>query len=228
MKANFKRILFFILIVIFIILVVVYFKINYHNNIIEVNKINTPKYQKIDNLMIIAHPDDETFWASNEIINNEYVVVCITCGTNKTRLKEIKKVLKYTDDKLISLKYPDKVLGIRSNWKFESEDIEKDLRKIIQSKKWKKILTHNKKGEYGHIQHKLTHKIVTKINPNNLSFFGKYYSKNSLDKIDNNELKQFKLAKNTLLKKQKLLTIYESQQNSVNIFFHMIPYEKIK
>jgi len=125
-------------------------------------------------LMIIAHPDDEVMWAFNELINEDYLVVCMTCGSNKKRIKEFTRVMKYTNDDYIMLNYPDKVNGERSNWSIEYSNIKNDLERIIGYKRWDIVLTHNPKGEYGHIQHILTSNIVTDISDkNNLMYFGK-------------------------------------------------------
>ena len=42
---------------------------------------------------------------------------------------------------------------------------------------YKMVVTHNKDGEYGHIQHKKVHELVSKLHPKNLYVFG--YNKNS-------------------------------------------------
>lgn len=174
-------------------------------------------------LMIIAHPDDEVMWAFNELINEDYLVVCMTCGSNKKRIKEFTRVMKYTNDDYIMLNYPDKVNGERSNWSIEYSNIKNDLERIIGYKRWDIVLTHNPKGEYGHIQHILTSNIVTDISDkNNLMYFGKYYKNNklpsNLKKIDNNILDK---------KKYVINNFYKSQKNVLNGMSHMYSYEKI-
>ena len=42
---------------------------------------------KVNNLMIVAHPDDELLWGGAHLIRDNYLVVCITCGTSFTRFK---------------------------------------------------------------------------------------------------------------------------------------------
>jgi len=93
----------------------------------QLKKINLDNINKI---MIVAHPDDETIWGGGHLLQDDYLVVCITCGTNSTRVKEIKQAMNYSDDKLIMLGYPDKVWGKRSDWKYEKKDIKKDIKNL--------------------------------------------------------------------------------------------------
>ncbi len=44
----------------------------------------------VDNLMIVAHPDDELLWGGAHLLRDNYLVVCITCGPNITRVNEFK------------------------------------------------------------------------------------------------------------------------------------------
>lgn len=177
---------------------------------------------KISKLMIVAHPDDETIWGGNHLLKDNYLVVCITCGNNKIRTNEINKALEYSSDKLIMLNFPDKVLGKRSNWKDDYEDIKKDIRKILEYKHWDLVVTHNPDGEYGHIHHKMTSKIVSNLyDKDNLYYFGKYYKKDDINKID----KENKLSNKALKNKKKMLDIYQSQDFIDKKFGHMYPYE---
>lgn len=132
------------------------------------------------NLMIVAHPDDELLFGGTEIFNHDYVVVCITCGASETRLREFKHLMKYTNDEYITLGYPDLVDGEKSTWDNEYNLITTDLNNIIKLKKWNKIVTHNPEGEYGHIHHKMTSRIVTSLvdDKSNFYYFNKTYSKN--------------------------------------------------
>lgn len=174
-------------------------------------------------LMIVAHPDDEVMWAFSELINDDYLVICITCGSNYKRVNEFQKVMKYTNDEYIMLNYPDKENGERSNWNNNFKDIRRDLTRIIEYKDWNIIVTHNPKGEYGHIQHIITSNIVTSIsNKDNLVYFGKYYKKNNL----NNNL--IKINSNLLDKKKYVINnIYKTQKRVLDSMSHMYPYENL-
>ena len=125
----------------------------------------------IDNLMFVAHPDDEMLWGGRELIKNKYLVVCITCGSNKVRVQEFKKVMKEVNDKYLMLGYPDKIMNMRSNWKNEYESIRKDVEKIYRLKNWKKVVVHNPMGEYGHMHHRMTSKIVTDVVDHNKLYY---------------------------------------------------------
>ena len=204
--------------------VLFYYFILYHDLDKDLKNVDFSKYDK---LMIIAHPDDETLWGGGHLIDGDYVVVCVTCGKNKIRLNEIKRVLNKTDDELISLWHPDKTRGKKNNWKLCYNDIENDLDKIISAYNWKVIVTHNSKGEYGHIHHKILNKIVTNIYDNNdiegeLFYFGKYYNKSKVADLRNN---QDKYNPNSINEKKKLIKMYHSQNFIKKMFNHMTDYE---
>lgn len=220
-----KKVLMTLILVTFMICLFVITKVSFYKPVNEVDKIKKMNLDKADNLMIVAHPDDETLWGASELIHNNYLVVCITCGTSEIRLNEIKEVLEMTHDNLISLGYPDKIMGLRSEWSDEEQSIESDLKSIIEEKEWKKIITHNAKGEYGHIQHKNTNKIVSRISPKNLTFFGKYYRSKDIKNAP--DLKEHRLDEETLKIKRKMLDLYVSQRDTINKFSHIIPYENL-
>lgn len=186
---------------------------------------------KAKKLMIVAHPDDETFWGGAHLIDDDYLVVCITCGGNRKRVKEFKKVMKNTNDQYMMLGYPDVILGVRSDWSKQENEIYNDLEKVMLSKKWKLIVTHNEEGEYGHIHHKKINKIVTEIYEtnklkNDFYYFGTYYTKRNLINYEKylNELPNEKYE----LKKKKMIDIYDSQEKARKMFDHMFPYEMWK
>lgn len=223
MKQKSTFVIFFLLIIIAVIASIYIYETNYVSK--DWSKIDLSKAKK---LMIVAHPDDETLWGGAHLLEDDYLVVCITCGNNRTRSKEFKKVMKKTNDQYIMLGYPDKVLGVRSNWKQESSAIYTDLKKIISMKKWELIVTHNEEGEYGHIHHIKTHTIVTNIyNELNIGeplyFFGKYYTKfaiavmNELPSEINDELYDTKV--------NELINMYKSQDFIKEKFNQMFKYE---
>ena len=171
-------------------------------------------------LMIVAHPDDEVMWGFSELMSDDYLVVCITCGSKYKRIKEFTKVIKYTNDSYIMLDYEDKIDGERSNWEDSYKYIKNDLERIIKYKDWEVIITHNPKGEYGHIHHIITNEIVTKLaDKSKLKYFGKYYKRpKDLKSIDQNILDK---------KKYVINNIYKTQKNVLNNMSQMYPYENI-
>lgn len=201
----------------------------YEDNHFEIIDFNTIDLEKAKNLMIVAHPDDETLWGGAHLLTDDYLVVCITCGPDKTRVKEFEEVMKLTNDQYIMLGFPDKVFGIRSNWQEEEARIYKYIRQIINLKDWNIIVTHNPNGEYGHIHHKKTNKIVTKAyddskNSSHLYYFGKYYSKKSYEKLD--EKPEFIQTDLYDVKVNKLIEVYKSQSFIKDMFSQMFAHEE--
>lgn len=218
-----KKIIIFFILALFSILLILFSKVYLRKN----GLLRFHDWNNVDNLMIVAHPDDETLWGSEELINNRYLVVCITCGTNKKREKEIEQALKISKDRLIVLDKPDKVKGKRSDWKHYKKQIELEINYIMKKKKWNNIVTHNPEGEYGHIHHKMTNKIVTKVynknNNGNLKYFGKYYSKKRIDK--NKGARE--IPEEVYDKKMEMVDVYKSQSFIKNRFNQMYKYENL-
>ena len=184
-------------------------------------------WNSVESLMIVAHPDDETLWGSEELLKNKYLVVCITCGTNKKREKEIEAALKISKDRLIVLDKPDKVRGKRSDWKHYKKQIEYELKYVIKKKKWNTIVTHNPEGEYGHIHHKITNNIVTKVynkeSIGKLKYFGKYFSKKRINQNKNAR----EIPEDIYDMKIEMIDSYKSQAFIKNRFNQMYKYENL-
>lgn len=187
----------------------------------QLDNLDLSKYHK---LMIVAHPDDELLWGGGHLIDDDYMVLCITRGNDPIRSNEFKTVLNETGDKGLILSYPDKVGKKRSRWTFWKKDIEKDIQTVINYKDWDEIVTHNEKGEYGHRHHIMTHELVAQacdeLNVNaRQMYFGTYYKAgelpDGLQHIDKKVLKQ----------KKQIAKLYKSQKRTVKKFKHMLPYE---
>ncbi len=183
----------------------------------------------VENLMIVAHPDDDVLWGGAHLLEERYLVVCITAGANETRAKEFTAAMKKTGDIGIMLGFPNKTLGKRNDWKSSRAKIKQELTEIMQLKSWKSIVTHNPEGEYGHIHHKMTSSIVTEIyeelypGQSNLYYFGAYYSKDKIGAVENSltRISDDLLAQ----KKDILLGVYTSQDFLERKFSQMFPYE---
>ena len=186
----------------------------------------------VDNLIIVAHPDDETLWGGAHIIKKRFLIVCVTCGDNSKRYREIKSVAKMSDNKFLALWYPDKTKNVRDDWSSYYNNIYDDLKYIMNYKKWNTIVTHNPSGEYGHQHHKMTNEIVTNIyNELDLSgdlyYFGQYYTKKQLKKNKQNIHRTYKIDKKTQnFKNQKMIKRYRSQKFIQKMFNHMFGYEE--
>ncbi len=183
--------------------------------------------ENVDKVMIVAHPDDEMLWGGMHLIQDDYLVVCLTNANTrmygKTRMREFKKVLGKTGDVGLMLNYPDysKTGGI-DNWTSCSKNIQKDLNTLLTYKDWKEVVTHNKQGEYGHKHHKKTNRYVTSafqksgLTGATLKYFGKYHKKGYK--------KASVYSKAQIRKKKQILSNYKSQR-SIYTFGHMNPYE---
>lgn len=185
--------------------------------------------ENIDKVMIVAHPDDDMIWGGSHLIDDNYLVVCITCGAREDRVLEFKNVMNATGSKYIMLDYPDKTNGERDNWDTVYSDIIKDIERILAMKDWKLIVTHNENGEYGHIHHKMTHSIVKSVYENNyldkdnLYFFGKYYKADKIDEVKDN-LEEIS-EKNYNQKNEIIYKYYTSQKSVADGLSHMFRYE---
>lgn len=194
--------------------------------IVEGNKSNEVKidhiYTSANKVMFVAHPDDDILFGGNALYHEKYLVVCMTCGSVPERTKEFQKVMELTGDDYIMLGYPDLVNNKRSQWEEEWDSINKDVEKIIRSKNWHLIVTHNPDGEYGHFHHKKTNQVVTKYsNHDILHYFGKFYWKDIP-----NEDGLYKLSPDELYIKDKiLLPVYRSQYYPILNLKNMRSYE---
>ena len=192
-------------------------------NNFTLSKNNAGLYQ---NLMIVAHPDDETLWGGANLFLYSYFVVCLTNGYNERRAKDFRQILNFTNNGGIILNYPDlKDNNIRDDWSEVKNGILNDLSIILNYKNWDKIVTHGPDGTTGHIHHKKTCRLVTKIAKkfnkyNNLYYFGKFYKKDKIPKyLPRISEKEFKI-------KKKEVCIYKSVRNEIyKLWFHMLPYE---
>ena len=194
----------------------------------QLNKVNL---NKVNKLMVVAHPDDETIWGGQHLLEDDYLVVCLTNANNKQRKKEFFQVMQESNDIGIMLSYPDKVNNKRDDWSSSKEDIEKDIAYLLQYKKWDLIITHNPDGEYGHIHHKMTSRIVSgavesRKEKDCLYYFG-YYVK-SKDMENEKSYLQHPLNEKQLANKQKLIEKYTSQKSVMKKLGHMFPYENWK
>lgn len=116
---------------------------------------------KSTSLMIVAHPDDETFWGGTELINGKYFVLCITNGYNKKRSADFEAIIKSTNNQGLILDFKDTIL--RCKFMKQKDLIIEVLRAAICAKDWEKIVTHNPNGEYGHFHHKNISKWVSDL-----------------------------------------------------------------
>lgn len=186
-------------------------------------------------LMIVAHPDDETLWGGGHLLDGGWFVVCITNGYNTNRANELKNALAISDTKFIILKYPDLNQNwVKDDWSTVSNGIQNDIKKVINYKSWDKIVSHNPDGEYGHIHHKKTNKLVKKVAINScvfdkLYYFGKFYSNDG--KFYNKPILPKGLTPtysgDILVEKNKMVNEFTTQISAINKYWNqMIPFEE--
>ena len=177
-------------------------------------------------LMIVAHPDDETIFGGKHISKGGYFIVCLTNQNNSVRRAEFNAMLDLSKNEGVILDFPDKTHGKRDNWKKSKEQIEEVITHYVKEKKWESITTHNADGEYGHIHHKMTHQLVTKVcerekQTDNLFYFAPYYKKQDLKKHTLTPM-----SEKDLKTKTTLADVYISQEKVCNNLKHIFPYEE--
>ena len=195
------------------------------NGLINNNTLKLHNADKFKNLMIVAHPDDETLWGGANLYKDIYFVVCLTNGHNYQRASDFHKLLNFTKNEGIILDYPDLQDYVQDKWIEVKESIIKDLSTIINYNNWDKIVTHGPEGTTGHMHHKKISAYVTMIARKknilkNLYYFGKVYKKGKIPK-------NFpRITKTELKYKMQEVSIYKSKAREINKhWFHMIPYE---
>lgn len=154
-------------------------------------------------LILVAHPDDETIFNSNDLLNpdNDVTVICFTNKSNKVRKTEFFKTIKIAKAKGYMLDLHD---AQDNNWNYKStEELVDMVLKKIKNQNFDLITTHDKQGEYGHIQHKRVHqigKLLSKIINVPVKDFKTRYNNKTLNKTKRNKI---------------LYSIYKSQKSGM-------------
>ncbi|MET3292009.1 PIG-L family deacetylase [Brevibacillus fluminis] len=160
-------------------------------------------------LMVVAHPDDEAIFGGAQLLKKPgWKVICVTNGDHRVRRREFIKVMKRAGAAYEIWSFPDQ-------WKgdFDRKALKEKLKKELASHSYKKIVTHNKKGEYGHTQHIALSQIMHSLVKKNLHVFKKGK----------------KIMPLTLLKKKlDLLMLYPSQRSIIEMYKKEIMYEALK
>lgn len=149
-------------------------------------------------LMVVAHPDDEIFFGGDELIQEKgWKVICISDRNDATRKKEFETVMK-------EVEVTDyEIWSYRDAWTehVNRPKLEADLRRVLAEREYKKIVTHNLKGEYGHPEHKALSEIMYNLVDENLYMFD--FTIKKLLFVD------------ILKRKLEILELYKSQKQAV-------------
>jgi hypothetical protein len=176
--------------------------------------------------MIVAHPDDELIFGGKELLSEPgWLVICITNGSTKsgnlfsrgnakTRITEFITVMNTLKCKYQMWDYEDN--RFNANWNTES--LITSLKKLFSENNFKKIVTHNLQGEYGHIQHKKISELVHSLKPANLYVF---------DYVNNSTKAKYCEINPYLDSLKVVLLCYGTQKDIIDKYHTNIMYQNI-
>lgn len=185
---------------------------------------------KIDKLMIVAHPDDESLFGGNLLLSNKgWLVVCLTGGSKRcqwgggsrmkpisyrpNRAKEFDSAMKFVGASYILYDYEDGPFG------FSFPGMESELELILNKYQIKEIYTFPKDGITGHRQHKNVHNLVHKVLSKNKESF------KNLFRLHHFNIGKIHTPIEKWEKKKKLLDLYVSQKATIDKYRPMAKYE---
>jgi LmbE family N-acetylglucosaminyl deacetylase len=148
-------------------------------------------------VVVVAHPDDETLWAGGFLA--EHPGTTVICCTIPRRDPE--RALKFYSacKKLRAFPILLPIMEELPSDELKHLDLLKDVH--IDDYDW--IMTHNEKGEYGHIHHKSVHDWVKKNTNNQMYVFG--YGMDGAD---------YELSQEVWAVKESALKCYDNHSNA--------------
>tara|TARA_B100000925_G_C21974562_1_gene459447 strand:+ start:300 stop:1037 length:738 start_codon:yes stop_codon:yes gene_type:complete len=168
--------------------------------------------EKVENIMIVAHADDETIFGSKELHNGKWLlIICTNSMDGRVGLtrKDIPGLIQMSKDynfNLIIIQHWDIYENI-INTRFDIT-VYSYLEKYLMKQSWDSIITHNRDGEYGHAQHILVHRMVSNILYNNDIIYKTFKVFDFSDEVSNDHLIVKKIInKYYLLKGDNLLDL---------------------
>lgn len=161
-----------------------------------------------DKLMVVAHPDDESIFGGGALLSEHgWKVICLTNGSNEVRSREFKHAMKFAQARWEIWDYPDVYDG-----SFDEVKVKQDISRVLAEGNYKKVVTHNLNGEYGHSQHRALSRIMHQM---------------VLDRLYVFDISSDPLPFNMLYKKLKLLQLYKSQMYVIEELMSFILFEKL-
>lgn len=110
------------------------------------------------NLVIVAHPDDETIWMGGTILKKqkaEWTILSLCRSSDQDRKPRFQKVCEYYNASPIISDLEDKELA-----PIPIKEIEEKIISLLPEKEFDNVYTHGENGEYGHLRHKEIHQAV--------------------------------------------------------------------
>lgn len=200
-------------------------------------KLDKMNLQSVNNLMIVAHPDDETLFGGAHLISDNYLVVCLT-NARTYRAEDFHDAMDIAKVERIMLSYPDTLelpdgklqYDPDYNWDFDQLAIQNDIDLLLHYKQWDTVVTHNPDGDYGHYHHKKVSKYTTELykkapdQTKHFMYFGKYYKEEELTDAVKSTLQR--TSPEIFDIKIKMLSAYKSKYWTCFIWlWHIQPYE---
>jgi len=117
--------------------------------------------------MVVAHPDDEIiFGGAHLMCEKQWKVICVTNGYNARRSQEFINAMELVGAEFEIWNYEDSY-----SYNLNLSSLRQDLQKVIAENQFKKVVTHNLQGEYGHPQHQALARIMRQIVKSDLYVF---------------------------------------------------------
>lgn len=109
-------------------------------------------------LVITAHPDDEMLWFGGILLRHPHIhwsIACLTHGHNTPRGQDFAEVCRRLGAECRQFALPDE-----RNSLLEESAVDRALTVLMEAGPWPLVLTHNRRGEYGHPHHRQVSRMV--------------------------------------------------------------------
>lgn len=136
------------------------------------NWFNFRALKGVRKLVIVAHPDDETFWAGATLQSGDWTSVCLTHRSTKWRRKAYRNALNVLGCKGVIFDLPDRRWDELS--KTEIGALYQTIDRLLAQTSLTDVMTHSPNGETGHLFHKLISRVVTERIPEGVELW--YFS----------------------------------------------------